>query len=69
MTTVRQLIKELKDMPQSLHVGVAMHDNGDHEVAGWVLSVSEDTDNVFESGVWGERPSEIPGKKCVILRC
>lgn len=69
MITVRKLINELKKMPQNLHVGVAMHDNGAHEVAGWVRYPEIDTDNGFESGPYGERPSEIPGKRCVVLRC
>ena len=47
-------------MPQDLPVGIAHHDNSDHEVAGWVFSVKEDTDNQY---------TEITGKKCVILEC
>lgn len=61
MVTVRKLISELKKVPQHLQVGVAMHDNSDHEVAGWVISIIEDTDNDMET--------HETGKKCVVLRC
>ena len=47
MVTVRKLISELKKMPQNLQVGVAMHDNSEHEVAAWVEYAMEDTDNDF----------------------
>lgn len=32
---VKQLIKELKKLPQNLEVGFANHDNYDYEIAGW----------------------------------
>jgi len=63
---VKELIKRLKKLPQGLDVGVAMHDNSEHEVAGWVCNVKVDTDNGFEpTGATGNTP----GDKCVILRC
>lgn len=37
---VKRLIKELKQMPQNLEVGMAMHDNSEGEVAAWVCSIS-----------------------------
>lgn len=37
--TVKQLIKQLQKMPHNSQVGVAHHDNYEHEVAGWVNSV------------------------------
>jgi len=33
---VKKLILLLKKMPQNLEVGVAMNDNSEHDVAGWV---------------------------------
>jgi len=42
---VKKLILLLKKMPQNLEVGVAMNDNSEHDVAGWVCSVIIDTDN------------------------
>ena len=36
---VKKLIKELKQMPQNLEVGMAMHDNSAGEVADWVHSI------------------------------
>ena len=42
MTTVKQLVDELKTMPQHLDVGVAMHDNEEGEIShGWVTVVYE----------------------------
>ena len=61
MVTVRKLVSELKKMPQHLQVGVAMHDNSEHEVAAWVHYAIEDTDDDYETGE--------TGKKCVVLRC
>lgn len=42
-----------------------MHDNSEHEVAAWVEYAIVDTDNEMT----GVTTSEIPGKKCVVLRC
>jgi len=65
MTTVKELIKELKKMPKNLQVGVAMHDNSEDEVAGWVFSVGEITE-MHEGYFSGEITK---GEKCVVLRC
>ena len=65
MVTVRKLISELKKMPQNLPVGVAMHDNSDNEVAGWVYSVNEIIEDTSE--LPGYENDE--GKKCVVLSC
>lgn len=63
---VKELIKQLENMPQNLEVGVAMHDNREHEVAGWVHHTIIDTDNGFEqNGATGKTT----GYKCVVLRC
>jgi len=59
MVTVRKLISELKKMPQTLPVGVAHHDNGDHEIAGWVEHVEVTTDDFNIDNII----------KCVVLRC
>ena len=37
---VKQLIAELKKMPQNLEVGIVMHDNSEWEIAGLVHSIS-----------------------------
>lgn len=65
MFTVRRLISELKKMPGNLNVGVAMHDNSDNEVAGWVFSVVEIIED--KSGYYSDEVEE--GDKCVVLRC
>jgi len=36
---VKQLIKELRNMPQNADVGYAHFDNSEHEVSGWVHSL------------------------------
>lgn len=59
MVTVRKLISELRKMPKNLEVGVAMHDNSEHEVAGWVFSVNETTDDY-------DPENKV---RCVIIRC
>ena len=59
MVTVRKLIAELKKMPQNLPVGVAMQDNMETEVVGWVgypIVTTDDYDPVNKV-------------KCVVLRC
>jgi len=63
---VKQLISELKKMPGNLEVGVSMHDNSDHEVAAWVQYTTIDTDNEHNADL---STSDVPGKKCVVLRC
>jgi len=57
MATVKELIRELRKMPNALEVGVAMHDNNAIEIAGWVKEalVVIDTKNC--------------GTECVVLRC
>ena len=69
---VKQLIKELKKMPQNLEVDVAMHDNAEYESAGIVSGVdhfvksdhdaddmSTESRHVFEDML----------DECVIIRC
>ena len=36
---VKDLIKELKKMPQNIEVGFRHHDNSEWEVAGWLETV------------------------------
>jgi hypothetical protein len=38
---VKELIKELKKMPQDMIVGVSMFDSSEGEIAGWVNVVYE----------------------------
>ena len=65
MVTVKQLIKELKTMPQNLQVGVSMHDNSENEVAGWVESVREIVEE--KRDYFTNEPEE--GEHCVVLHC
>lgn len=44
---VKQLIRELKKMPQNLEVGFASHDNSESEIQGWAFS----TEHVVKSEV------------------
>ena len=69
---VKQLIKELKKMPQNLEVGVAMHDNSEWEVAGDVTGVmhliKDELDPIFvdryEEDAFEDTPDE-----CVVIQC
>lgn len=58
---VKELIKELKEFPQDCIVGVAHHDNYDHEVASLVSSVGflKKEDNSMN----------YPDEDCVVLHC
>lgn len=66
---VKQLIRELKKMPQNSEVGVAMHDNGEGEVAGWVCSVCIEEELDPDTGFATKYPAKKTGKENVILRC
>ena len=62
---VKKLISELKKLPQNLEVGVAMHDNNENEVAGWVFSVNEIVEDLSE--YYSTETKE--GERCVLLSC
>ena len=69
---VKQLIKELKKMPQNLEVEVSMHDNAEYESAGNVAGI----DHFFKSDYDGDdmdaesqRVFEDMLDECVIIRC
>lgn len=69
---VKQLIRELKKMPQNCEVGVSMHDNAECEVAGWADRVyhfdkhdHEDEDRTADDRyIFDGMPDE-----CVIVWC
>lgn len=71
---VKELISELKRLPQNLRVDVAMHDNAEWESAGIVCSIllfnkSDYFDDVEirteeDKGMLSDMPDE-----CIILRC
>ena len=69
---VKQLIKELKKMPQNLEVEVAMHDNYVYESAGDVRSVmhfvKSDYD-IDEMSSESQTAFEDMQDECVIIRC
>jgi len=69
---VKQLIKELKKMPQNLEVEVAMHDNAEYESVGEVSGVDhfikEDYD-ADEMESESRRVFEDMREECVILHC
>ena len=69
---VKQLIRELKKLPQNLEVEVAMHDNYEHESAGEVCSVDHFIKSDYDPT--GLMPDEqmlfdYMRDECVILRC
>ena len=69
---VKQLIKELKKMPQNLNVEVAMHDNYEYESAGDVCDVfhfikEEYYDDYMSSE--SQRVFDEMVDECVIIRC
>ena len=59
---VKELIRELRKMPQDMEVGIAAHDNSEGEVAGWVSSVWEQDVIDFET-------EKKTGKIAVVLQC
>lgn len=69
---VKQLIEELKKMPQNLEAEVAMHDNDKYETAGSVCMVNHFIKDDFSDArmcndsrmVFNDMPDE-----CVILHC
>lgn len=62
---VKKLISELRKLSQELEVGVAMHDNSENEVAGWVCSVHEIREDCSE--YYSTEVKE--GERCVLLSC
>ena len=48
--TVKELIRELKHLPQDMVVGYSHHDNRMGEVAGWVDSVSVEKEVYVATG-------------------
>lgn len=69
---VKQLIAQLKKMPQHLEVGVGMHDNGEGVVAGWICGVDYYEHEQVFTDEWfnGNHISgHKDGEKCVILHC
>jgi hypothetical protein len=69
---VKQLIRELKKMPQNLDVEVAMHDNAECESAGDVCDVmhfvKSDYD-IDEMSSESQMVFEGMQDECVIIRC
>lgn len=69
---VKQLIRELKQMPQNLDVEVAMNDNAEYETAGNVCSVFHfikeeyDEDFIYSAD---QRAFDDMLNECVIIRC
>lgn len=68
--TVKELISQLKKMPQNLNVGIAAHDNYEEECAGWLDSLLEFNKEDFDIADVSEKQmfEDMP-EKCVILRC
>ncbi len=70
--TVKQLINQLKKMPQNLEVGTAAHDNSEYEVQGWACSVDHlikadfdpENDGAADVGIIDDCPDEY-----VVIRC
>jgi hypothetical protein len=69
---VKQLIKELKKMPQNLEVEVGMHDNAEYESAGDVCAVDhfikEDYD-MDDLSAESQMMFDSMVDECVIIRC
>ena len=69
---VKQLIKELKKMPQNLNVEVAMRDNYEYESAGNVCSVFHFIKEEYYEEVLSQeaqREFDDMSDECVIIRC
>lgn len=69
---VKQLIRELKKMPQNLEVEVSLHDNYEWETAGYTSSVhhfvKSEHDPEFQFDTEKTMFDDAP-KECVIIRC
>ena len=69
---VKQLIKELKGVPQNLVVEVALNDNMKHETAGsacYIFHFVKDDYDVESMSMESERAFEDMPDECVIIRC
>lgn len=69
---VKQLIRELKKMPQNLEVEVAMHDNREYESSGYVCTVDHFVKSEYDAGDMSpesQRLFEDVVDECVIIRC
>ena len=69
---VKQLIKELKKMPQNLDVEVAMFDNSEYETSGYVCSVFhffKADYNVCDMPGRDQQCFEDMSDECVVIRC
>ena len=69
---VKQLIRELKKMPQNLEVEVSMHDNAEYESAGNVCGVDhfvKDDYAAYSMGPESRMVFEDMRDECVIIRC
>lgn len=72
MMKVKQLIRELKKLPQNLEVEVAMHDNYEHESAGEVCGVIHFIKSEHDPiGLMDEDRMvfDVMNDECIILRC
>ena len=58
---VKDLIKELKKMPQNLDVGISLHDNYEYEVAGWAGFVEH---YKFSKKLYNELSEQEYGSSC-----
>ena len=61
---VKELIKQLKKYPDDFLVGVAMHDNLEGEIAGWVQSIIE-----YDRDAPSDLPPEPEGVEAIVLHC
>ena len=71
--TVRQLIAQLKKMPQNLQVAIAEQDNSEYEASGWVgrtmlFDKKDFPTHERVSGPENEDMFNSMPKKCVIIR-
>jgi len=69
---VKQLIKELKEMPQNLEVEVSMHDNAEYESAGVVCGVDHFIKEEYYEECMSPESQRVFADmmdECVIIRC
>lgn len=66
---VKELIRLLKQENPNLKVGVAMGDNAEGEVAGWVFSVNEIEELEFTNHTTWAPADKPTGRRVVLLRC
>jgi len=67
---VKELIRELKKLPQDLKVGIAFSDNDEEEAAGWVsYTIHFRKEDFMDPEITNANTFRSMPEECVIIRC